>query len=185
MLTRDLSAKRLEFLKDVIPKLARVGILVDADQTLATAYRDYEAPARALQIELRLLEVRGTNPDLDAAIKTALDWRAEALIVVTSVRLFSHRKAIADLALKWHLPTAYHGSDWVVAGGLMSYSADDRAAFRRVAYYIDRILKGARPSDLPVEQPSKFRLVINQKTAKALGLFIPLKLLVFADEVIE
>jgi putative tryptophan/tyrosine transport system substrate-binding protein len=113
------------------------------------------------------------------------DWRAEALIVVTSVRLFSHRKAIADLALKWHLPTAYHGSDWVVAGGLMSYSADDLAAFRRVAYYIDRILKGARPRDLPVEQPSKFRLVINQKTARALGLFIPLELLAFADEVIE
>jgi putative tryptophan/tyrosine transport system substrate-binding protein len=89
------------------------------------------------------------------------------------------------LALKWHLPTAYHGSDWVVAGGFMSYSADDLAAFRRVAYYIDRILKGARPRDLPVEQPSKFRLVINQKTARALGLFIPLELLAFADEVIE
>ena len=186
MLTRDLSAKRLEFLKGVIPKLARVGILVDADEpTSAIGYRDYEVPARALQIELRSLEVRGPNPDLNAAIRTALDWRAEALIIVTSVRLFSHRKAIADLALKWHLPTAYHGSDWVVAGGLMSYSADDLAAFRRVAYYIDRILKGARPRDLPAEQPSKFRLVINQKTARALGLFIPLELLAFADEVIE
>jgi putative tryptophan/tyrosine transport system substrate-binding protein len=183
MLTRDLSAKRLEFLKGVIPKLTRVGVLVDADEpTSAIGYRDYEVPARALQIELRSLEVRGPNPDLDAAIRIALDW---ALIIVTSVRLFSHRKAITDLALKWHLPTAYHGSDWVVAGGLMSYSADDLAAFRRVAYYIDRILKGARPRDLPVEQPSKFRLVINQKTARALGLFIPLELLAFADEVIE
>jgi putative tryptophan/tyrosine transport system substrate-binding protein len=108
-----------------------------------------------------------------------------ALIIVTSVRLFSQRKAIADLALKKRLPTAYHGSDWVIAGGLMSYSADDLAAFHRVAYYIARILNGVRPRDLPVEQPSKFRLVINQKTARALGLFIPLQLLAYADEVIE
>jgi len=185
-LTRDLSAKRLEFLKDVIPKLARVGVLVDADEpTAAIGYRDYEVPARALQIELRSLEARGPNPDLDAAIRAALDWRAEALIIVTSVRLFSHRKAIADLGLKWRLPTAYHGRDWVVAGGLMSYSADELAVFRRAAYYVDRILKGAKPRDLPVEQPTKLRLVINQRTARALGLFIPLELLAFADEVIE
>jgi putative tryptophan/tyrosine transport system substrate-binding protein len=107
MLTRDLSAKRLGFLKDVVPKLARVGILVDADDPGgATGYRDYEAPARALQMELRSLEVRGPNPDLDAAIKTALEWRADALIIVTSVLLFSYRKTIADLALKSRLPTA-------------------------------------------------------------------------------
>ena len=185
-LTRDLSAKRLEFLKDVVPKLARVGILVDAGEPDAVAgYRDYEAPARALQMELRSLEVRGPNPDLDAAIKAALEWRAEALIIVTSALLFPQRKVIADLALKSRLPTVYHGSDWVVAGGLMSYSADDLAVFRRAAYYIHRILKGAKPRDLPVEQPTKFRLVINQKTAGALGLSIPSALLAFADEVIE
>src|SRR5258707_15206305 len=120
----------------------------------ATGYRDYETPARTLQIELRSLEVRGPNPDLDAAIKAALEWRAEALIIITTVLLFPYRKAIADLALKWWLPTAYHGRDWVVAGGLMSYSADELAVFRRVAYYIDRILKGAKPGDLPVEQPT-------------------------------
>jgi putative ABC transport system substrate-binding protein len=170
----------------MVPKLARVGILVDAGEPVAaTGYRDYEAPARALQMELRSLEVRGPNPDLDAAIRAALEWHAEALIIVTSTLLFSHRKAIADLALKSRLPTAYHGSDWVVAGGLMSYSADDLAVFRRAAYYIHRILKGAKPRDLPVEQPTKFRLVINQKTARALGLFIPSALLAFADEVIE
>jgi putative ABC transport system substrate-binding protein len=186
MLTQDLGAKRLDFLKDMVPKLARVGILVDAGEPIAAiGYRDYEAPARALQIELRSLEVRGPNPDLDAAIEAALEWRAEALIIVTSALLFAHRKEIAELALKSRLPTAYHGSDWVTAGGLMSYSADDLAAFRRIAYYIDRILKGARPRDLPVEQPSKFRLVINQKTARALGLLIPSALLAFADEVIE
>jgi putative tryptophan/tyrosine transport system substrate-binding protein len=185
-LTRDLSAKRLEFLKDVVPKLARVGILVDAGEPVeAAGYRDYEAPARALQMELRWLEVRGPNPDLDAAIKAALEWHAEALIIATSALLFPHRKVIADLALKSRLPTAYHVSDWVVAGGLMSYSADDLAVFRRAAYYIHRILKGAKPRDLPVEQPTKFRLVINQKTAGALGLFIPPALLAFADEVIE
>src|SRR5262249_46679921 len=186
MLTLDLSAKRLEFLKGVVPKLARVGILVDAGEPVAAAgYRDYEAPARALQMELRSLEVSGPNPDLDTAIKAALEWRAEALIIVTSALLFTYRKAIADLALKWRLPTAYHGSDWVVAGGLMSYSADELAVFRRAAYYIDRLLKGAKPGDLPVEQPAKFRAVINQRSAKALGLFIPLELLAFADEVIE
>jgi len=170
----------------MIPKLARVGILVDAGEPVAaTGYRDYEAPARALQMELRSLEVRGPDPDLDAAIKAALEWHAEALIIVTSALLFSHRKAIADLALKSRLPTAYHGSDWVVAGGLMSYSADDLAVFRRAAYYIHRILKGAKPRDLPVEQPTKFRLVINLKTAKTLGLTIPPGILAIADDVIE
>jgi putative ABC transport system substrate-binding protein len=182
----DLSAKRLEFLKDLVPKLSRVGILVDAGEAVvAIGYRDYEESARALQVETRALEVRGPDPDLDAAIKTALEWRAEALIIVTSSLLFAHRKAIADLALKSRLPTAYHGSDWVVAGGLMSYSADEVALFRRAAYYIDRILKGAKPSDLPVEQPTKFRLAINQKTARALGLTVPSTLLASADEVIE
>jgi putative ABC transport system substrate-binding protein len=186
MLTRDLSGKRLEFLKDVRPQLARVAILLDAGEPLAVAgYGTYEAPARALQIELRSLEVRGPNPDLDAAIKAALEWPADALVVVSSTLLFPYRKAIADLALKWRLPTAFHGSDWVAAGGLMSYSADDLAAFRRAAYYIDRILKGAKPRDLPVEQPTTFRLVINQRTASALGLVVPSALLAFADEVIE
>jgi putative ABC transport system substrate-binding protein len=186
MLTRDLSGKRLEFLKDVRPRLARVAILLDAGEPLAVAgYATYEAPARALQIELRSLEVRAPNPDLDAAIKTALEWHADALVVVSSTLLFPYRKAIADLALEWRLPTAFHGSDWVAAGGLMSYSADDLAAFRRAAYYIDRILKGAKPRDLPVEQPTTFRLVINQRTASALGLVVPSALLAFADEVIE
>src|SRR5258708_6613508 len=185
-LTRDLSAKRLEFLKDLVPKLARVGILVNAGEPDTVAgYRDYEAPARALQMELRSLEVRGPNPDLDAAIKAALEWRAEALIIVTSALLFPHRKAIADLALKSRLPTAYHGSDWVVAGGLMSYSADDLAVFRRARSEERRVGKECRSRDLPVEHPTKFRLVINQKTARALGLFIPSALLAFADEVIE
>jgi putative ABC transport system substrate-binding protein len=185
-LAADLSAKRLEFLKDLVPKLARVGILVDAvEPVVATGYRDYEESARALQVETRSLEVRGPDPDLDAAIKTALEWRAEALIIVTSSLLFANRKAIADLALKSRLPTAYQGSDWVVAGGLMSYSADELAVFRRAAYYVDRILKGAKPSDLPVEQPTKFWLAINLKTAKALGLTVPPSLLARADEVIE
>ena len=115
MLTRDLSANVWNFSR-VVPKLARVGILLDAGEPIAAlGYRDYEAPARALQMELRSVEVRGPKPDLNAAIKAALEWRAEALITVTSTLLFPYRKAIADLALEWQLPTAYHGSDSVVA----------------------------------------------------------------------
>jgi putative ABC transport system substrate-binding protein len=185
-LTRDLGAKRLEFLKAVVPNLARVAILFDGDDLSAVeSHQDYAALAPALPVELLSLQVRGPNLDLDATIKAALDWRADALVVVTSALLFPHRRAIADVALKSRLPTAYHGSDWVVSGGLMSYAADDLAVFRRAGYYVHRILKGTKPRDLPVEQPTEFRLVINLKTARALGLSIPSALLAFADEVID
>ena len=129
--------------------------------------------------------MRGPNPDLDGAFQTAAKGRVNALITVTSAPLFLQRKRIADLAIKNRLPTLYQGSAWVEAGGLMSYSANDLELFRRAATYVDKILKGTKPADLPVEQPTKFEFVINLKTAKALNLTIPPLVLFRADKVIK
>jgi len=185
-LQRDLSGKRLELLLEVIPKLARVGILRDADDAVsAMGFKEYEAAARALKIRLHPLEVRGSNPDLQAAFKEALKARVDALITITNNPLFRDSKNVTDLALKNRLPSMYEGGSWVEAGGLMSYSANDIELFRRAATYVDKILKGAKPADLPVEQPTKFEFVINLKTAKALNLTIPQSVLFRADRVIK
>jgi putative ABC transport system substrate-binding protein len=185
-LQRDLSGKRLELLLEVIPKLARVGILRDADDEVsAMGFKAYEAAARALKIRLHPLEVRGSNPDLQAAFKEALKARVDALITITNNPLFRDSKKVTDLALKNRLPSMYEGTTWVEAGGLMSYSANDLELFRRAAIYVDKILKGAKPADLPVEQPTKFEFVINLKTAKALNLTIPQSVLFRADRVVK
>jgi putative tryptophan/tyrosine transport system substrate-binding protein len=185
-LTQDLSAKRLELLKEMVPGISRVGVLRDAEDPDTTIrYKEHEAAARALQIELQSLDVRGPTPDLEGAFRAAVEWRAGALITITNTLLYPHRGAIADLAIRNQMPTTYQGRAWVEAGGLMSYSANDLQIFRRAAYYVDKILKGANPADLPVEQPTRFELVINLKTAKALGLTIPPSLLGRADQVIE
>ena len=185
-LQRDLSGKRLELLLEVIPKLARVGILRDADDAVAAiGFKAYEAAARALKIRLHALEVRGSNPDLQAAFKEALKARVDALITITNNPLFRDSKKVTDLALKNRLPSMYEGTTWVDNGGLMSYSANDLELFRRAAIYVDKILKGAKPADLPVEQPTKFEFVINLKTAKALNLMIPQSVLFRADRVIK
>ena len=185
-LQRDLSGKRLELLLEVIPKLARVGILRDADDEVsAMGLKAYEAAARALKIRLHPLEVRGSNPDLQAAFKEALKARVDALITITNNPLFRDSKKVTDLALKNRLPSMYEGTTWVDNGGLMSYSANDLELFRRAAIYVDKILKGAKPADLPVEQPTKFEFVINLKTAKALNLTIPQSVLFRADRVIR
>jgi putative ABC transport system substrate-binding protein len=185
-LQRDLSGKRLELLLEVIPKLARVGILRDADDEVsAMGFKAYEAAARALKIRLHPLEVRGSNPDLQAAFKEALKARVDALITITNNPLFRDSKKVTDLALKNRLPSMYEGTTWVDNGGLMSYSANDLELFRRAAIYVDKILKGAKPADLPVEQPTKFEFVINLKTAKALNLTIPQSVLFRADRVIR
>jgi putative tryptophan/tyrosine transport system substrate-binding protein len=183
-LTGDLSGKRLELLTEVVPRLSRVGVLRDADEQ-SGVFKEYEAAARAIKIQLQSLEVRGLNPDIEGAFQAAAKGHVRALITVTSAPLFLQRKRIADLAMKNRLPSMYQGSTWVEAGGLMSYSTNDLGAFRRAAYYVDKILKGAKPADLPVEQPTKFELVINLKTAKALGLTIPPLVLMRADKVIK
>jgi putative ABC transport system substrate-binding protein len=185
-LRRDLSGKRLELLKEVVPGRPRIGVLWDANAPgPAIAFKEYEAAARALNIQLQSLEVRGPNPDLEGASQAVARGRANALIIVSNPVLNRYRERIAEIAIKNRLPSMYEGADMVEAGGLMSYSANDADQFRRAAYYVDRILKGAKPADLPVEQPTKFEFVMNLKTAKALNLTIPQSVLYRADKVIK
>ena len=185
-LSRELIGKRLELLTELIPKLSRVGVLLNQDEKDAPdSLKEHEAAARALKIQVQSLKVSGQNPDIEGAFRAAAKGRVNALITVTSAPLFLQRKRIADLAIKNRLPSMYQGRDWIEAGGLMSYSTNDLEAFRRAAYYVDKILKGTKPADLPVEQPTKFELVINLRTAKALGLTIPPLVLMRTDKVIK
>jgi putative tryptophan/tyrosine transport system substrate-binding protein len=179
-LTQELNGKRLELLTEVVPTASRVGVLLVAGFTV---FREYEAAARALKVQLQSLEVRAPNPDLEGAFQDGIKGRVRALI--TTRALVGYRKQIADLAIKNRLPLMSEGSDFVEAGGLVSYSADDSENYKRAAYYVDRILKGTKPADLPVEQPKKFEFVINLKTAKQIGLTIPPNVLARADRVIK
>jgi putative tryptophan/tyrosine transport system substrate-binding protein len=185
-LTRDLNGKRLELLKEVVPEISRVGVLMDANMIdRVPAFKDYETTARVLKIQLQSLEVRGPDPDFDAAFQAAAKGRVSALITITDALLNRYPKRIADLAIKKRLPSMYERSEYVEAGGLVSYAASDAESFRRAAFYVDKILKGAKPADLPVEQPTKFEFVINLKTAKQIGLTIQQSVLYRADKVIK
>jgi putative ABC transport system substrate-binding protein len=185
-LTRDLSGKRLELLKEADPRISRVAVLGNTNvPAAAIAFKDYEAAARALKMRFLSLEVRRPNPDYEGAFQAAAKGRANAVITITEPLARTYRTQIADLAIKNRLPSMFEGSTWVEAGGLMSYSASDADSYRRAAVYVDKILKGAKPADLPVEQPMKFELVINLKTAKQIGLTIPPNVLVRADRVIR
>jgi len=150
----------------------------------AIALRDIEAAARSLRLELQLIGVRGPG-DFDAAFAAMAAQRADALLVVPDSLFNLHRARLAELAAKGRLPSMYGFRENVEAGGLMSYGPSIGAINRRAAFYVDKILKGAKPADLPVEQPTKFELVLNLKTAQALALTIPQSLLLRADEVIE
>ena len=183
-LTRELSGKRLELLKEAVPGISRVGALVNAAQT-RDDFNWYKAPAHAIKIQLQVLELKPPTPDLAAVFQAAASARANAIITVSGSLLNRYAKRIMELAVKHRLPSMHERSDYVEAGGLMSYAADDDDQYRRVAYYVDRILKGAKPADLPVEQPTKFEFVINLKTAKQIGLTIPQSLLYRADRVIK
>jgi ABC-type uncharacterized transport system substrate-binding protein len=188
-LARDLSGKRLELLKEVIPTISRVGVLTVAGPPptgVSTALVEYEAAARALKIPIQSLQVvRGPNPDLERAFREAVKGRVNALITARNQVLTPHTKKIADLALKNRLPSMHEVKHYVEVGGLISYGANDSDLFRRAASYVDKILKGTKPADLPVEQPTKFEFVINLKTAKALNLTIPQSVLFRADKVIK
>jgi len=184
-LTRELSGKRLELLKETVPKISRVGVLDDASTDVGTSFQDFKPAARALKIQLQSLEVRAPNPDLEGAFQAAVKGRVDALITVRTALLISYRKRITELLIKNRLPSMSEGGDFVEAGGLMSYSSSDIESYQRAAVYVDKILKGAKPADLPVEQPTKFELIINLKTAKQIGLTIPPNVLARADRVIK
>jgi putative ABC transport system substrate-binding protein len=181
-LTRGLSGKRLELLKEAALEASRVGILTG---TPTAGIQHFEAAARELKMTVQSLEVHGPKPDFEGAFQAATKGRVNALITVRDAVTASYPKRIADLAIKNRLPSMSEDSPYVEAGGLMSYSANDADQFKRAAYYVDKILKGAKPGDLPVEQPTKFELVINLKTAKQIGLTIPPNVLARADKVIR
>jgi putative ABC transport system substrate-binding protein len=185
LMAPDLGGKRLELLRELLPGLARVAVLWNAANPYpAIVFKETQAAGRTLGIEVQSLEVRGPD-DFDGAFDTARKQRPDALITVEDPLTFSHQKRIADFATGQQLPSLYGLREFVSAGGLMSYGANNADLFRRAAGYIDKILKGAKPADLPVQQPTTFELVINLKTAKALGLEVPPTLLARADEVIE
>jgi len=181
----DLAGKRLEILKEIVPKLSRVAILwIPQSPAAAGHVRETEAAARALGVELRSVEVRRAD-DIENALGTTGNGRAEALVVVAAGGMRRHRERILDLAVETRLPVMYTHTSWVRHGGLISYATDTRELRRRAATYVDKILKGAKPANLPVEYPTKFELVLNLKTAKQIGLTIPPEVLLQATKVIK
>jgi len=185
LLTRELDAKRLELLKEAVPKLARVAVFYDPIPSNVRAVKeDLPGAARGLGLTVWSWEVRGAV-DFDKAFSGMGKQRLDGLLVLGSPLTNINRKRIVDFALKSRLPSISSVREFVAAGGFMSYGADEAERYRRVAYYVDRILKGAKPADLPVEQPTKFELVINLKTAKQIGVTIPQTLLYRVDKVIK
>jgi ABC-type uncharacterized transport system substrate-binding protein len=181
----EMIGKQLELLKETVPRIRRVAILSNAaNPTKPLAIRDVNVAARSLGVQLQLLEARGPN-EFDSAFATMAKERVGALLVVADSMFVFHRTRLADLAARSRLPAVYGWREHVEAGGLMSYGPSLGDLFRRAATYVDKILRGAKPADLPIEQPTKFELIINMKTAKAIGLRIPQSLLQRADQVIE
>jgi putative ABC transport system substrate-binding protein len=185
-LGRELDGKRLELLKEAVPKLARVAVLYDPSgpSNVRDVKEVLPVTARALKLTIQPWEVRGAD-DFDKVFSAMGKQRSDGLYVINSPLTRPNAKRIGDFALKNRLPSMYSLRVFVDAGGLMSYAADQAESYRRVAYFVDRILKGTKPADLPVEQPMKFELVINLKTAKQIGLTIPPNVLVRADKVIR
>ncbi len=183
----DVVPKRLEFLRQVAPSVARVAVLFNpTNETSRLQIKTAQAAAPAVGMTLVPLDVRGPDPrDIDRAFAAISAERAGALLVIAEPTLAAHRGRIADFAVKHRLPTIGTVRLWAAAGFLLSYGTDFHDLWRRAATYVDKILKGAKPGDLPIEQPTKFELIINLKTAKALGLTIPPSLLARADQVIE
>jgi putative ABC transport system substrate-binding protein len=185
LMAPDLGGKRLELLKELLPHLGRVAVLWNAANPYAAlVYKQTQAAGRTLEIEVQSLEVRGPD-EFEDAFEAVRQQHPDALVTVEDPLTGSYRKRIVDFAAVDRLPSLYGNREEVIAGGLISYGANFADLFRRAAGYVDKILKGVKPADLPIEQPTKFELVINLKTAKALGLQVPPSLLVRADEVIE
>jgi putative ABC transport system substrate-binding protein len=186
LLSRELGGKRLELLKEAVPKVARVAVLYDpaAPSSVIEVKEVLPVAARALRLTLALWEVR-TADGFDRVFTAMGKERTDGLYVAGGPLMYANQKRTIGFALKSRLPSVYNRREDIEAGGLMFYGADEADSYRRVAYYVDRILKGAKPADLPVEQPTKFELVINLKTAKQIGLTIPQSLLYRADKVIK
>jgi putative ABC transport system substrate-binding protein len=181
----ELGAKRIQLVKEAIPKTTRVAILSNPTNPVKVAdVREAQTAGRALGIQVLSVKVRNAS-DLEPGFAAMAKERVDALLVADDALINNNRKRILDLAERTRLPAIYFNSAWAQAGGLMAYGPSERETYGRAAVFVDKILKGAKPGDLPVEQPTKFELVINLKTAKALGLTIPPSLLLRADEIIE
>jgi putative ABC transport system substrate-binding protein len=184
-LTEDVPGKWMELLKEILPRISRVAVLLAPLPGFTHQLKALEAAARSLGVRLQTLKVARPD-DLGAAFAEAQKNRAEGLIVIGSAFVFAHRTRLVELAAKHRLPTIYDQREFVVgSGGLVSYGPSVHDLFRRAATFVDKILKGAKPGDLPVEQPTKFELVVNLKAARALGLTIPQSVRARADQVIE
>jgi putative ABC transport system substrate-binding protein len=185
-LSPELSGKKVELLKELVPTLSRLAVFTTSTSvSIVQDLREVELAANAIGIELQILTVRGLQ-DVETAFSDASKARAEAILMLVSGPVANpHRKKIADLAAKSRLPAIYRDREHVAAGGLMSYGVNLTDLDRRAAIYVDKILKGAKPAELPVEQPTKFELVINLKAAKQIGLTIPPNVLARADRVIK
>ena len=181
----ELYGKRVELLRETVPRVSRAGILFNpANPAAALALKETQAAAHALGLQLQSLEVRSPE-DFESVFKAATKAQTGALIVTQQAPIFVHRQRVVALASKSRLPVMYAESEWPNVGGLMSYGPDINDNYRRAATYVDKILKGAKPAELPVERPTKFEFVINLKTAKQIGLTIPQSVLYQADKVIK
>ena len=181
----EISAKVLELLEEAVPGVKRVAVLgVLSNPAMQLGRKEMEAGASTLGVQLQFLDLRGPN-DFTSAFAAITKDRGHGLIVFPDSLMFAHRSQIVDFAAKHRLPAMYPAREFADAGGLMSYGTNYPDMWRRWAIYVDKILKGAKPADLPVEQPTRFELVINMKTAKALGLSIPQSILIRADQVIQ
>jgi ABC-type uncharacterized transport system substrate-binding protein len=184
-LATELSGKRLELLKEIVPRLSRVAVIGSSKEPAnALNLQEVELAAKAFKVRLQYLDVLSPK-DIETAFRAAAKERADAVIVLTSLILNSHRAQVLDLAVKNRLPAAYPQAEYVQEGGLMIYAPSVTDLFRRAATYVDKILKGRTPADLPVEQPIKFEFIINLKAAKQIGLTIPPNVLARADRVIR
>jgi putative ABC transport system substrate-binding protein len=181
----ELAGKRLELLKEIVPKLSLVAVLWNPQSKISEiSWKEIQPPARALGLQLHSMEARSST-DFDKAFEDATRAHAGAVAVMPDPLFGGNLKRIADLATKNRLPSTYHMREFADSGGLVAYGPDRSDMFRRAAAYVDKILKGAKPGDLPIEQPTKFELVVNMKTAKALGIKVPQSILVRANGVIE
>jgi putative ABC transport system substrate-binding protein len=184
-LTAEVSAKRLAILTRLLPGLPRVAALWNpANPAIVFAWKETQRTARELGITLQSHEVQGSK-DFAAAFAAIAEEHPEALLVLQDAVTMQHRNELVDFAIQQHLPSMFQEKEWAKAGGLMSYGENLPSMYRRAAYFVDRIFKGANPADLPVEQAAKFEMVLNLRTAKAIGLAVPDSILALADEVIE